>query len=210
MTRKAVGAAPAAGGVNAATTGYVDAAVAVDDPAPYPLSAYGLVTSSFHMDSANSVANTVSVNTIEIYRMWVPPGKTLTGAATFVTTAGAAATASGASGFALYSDDGATQLAITPTDYALFTTAGLRSAAFTTPVAAQSAGRWVRLAMIHTCVTVPKFMTGFGMTAAVLNSARTGIHRRGIFATGTTAFPASFNPATFGTNDNPALFMALY
>ena len=45
---------------------------------PYPMTAYGIVAASYHIDATNSIANTVTVNTIEIYRMYVPPGLPIT------------------------------------------------------------------------------------------------------------------------------------
>lgn len=199
--------------LHAATKQYVDAVGLDAERQPgYPLDQYGIKAASLHIDSVATVATSVTVNTIEIYRLYVPANALLTGACCIVGTAGASAGTTTASGFALYTDNGATRLAITANDYTIFTTAGLRSKAFTATVADQATGRFLRVAMIHTCVTVPKFgTTGLTTQSTIYNAMLpSGTHRRGLFATSTTAFPASFNPATFGTADAPMLFLGLY
>lgn len=177
----------------------------------YPLPAYGLVGASLHVDSISSIATSVTINTIEIYRIYVEGGNLITGGCCIIGTAGITPGSTNDSGFALYSDDGATQIAKTVNDYTLFTSTGLRTKAFPSVVASQSAGRWVRLAMLHTCTTVPKFGTGPVLGSAILNSNATGAsHRRGLFATSTLTFPASFTASTFGAVDSPMLFLGLF
>lgn len=181
----------------------------------YPLSEYGIVAATYHIDMTSSRANTVTRNTIEIYRIYVPAGHAITGAATYVTTAGTNPGGTGASGYALYTDAGVKITDSGAPDYGLFTATGWRSKAFTTPIAAQSTGVWYRLAMIHNCANgsgvTPQFLTAFSLTGAILNSHRGGsTHRRGVYNVGVTAFPSSFTVSSYGTNDSPTLFMALY
>jgi hypothetical protein len=179
----------------------------------YPLSAYGLIAASIHPDSINSTTgNSVSINTIEVYRVWVPANSVITGATCYLGTAGATPGAANASGYALYSDDGATQHRITTNDYTLFTTAGWRPKAWSAGNFTSAAtDTWYRVAMIHTCTTPPKFATGIGAGSGFLDGHVTGAtHRRGVFATSTLTFPASFTGASFGTLDNPMLFLGLY
>jgi hypothetical protein len=178
----------------------------------YPLDQYGLVGSSLHPDNVGPTTTfSVTVNTIEIYRIYVPANAVITGAVAYVFTAGTTPGASNDSGYCLYPDDGSTQTAKTVNDYTLFTTNGWRAKAFPSPVAAQSVGRFVRLALLHTCTTTPKFAFGNVFSSAFYNGNALGAtHRRGVFATSTTTFPASFNPATFGTLDNPMLLLGLY
>jgi hypothetical protein len=179
----------------------------------YPLDQYGLVAASIHPDSVGSLtANGVSINTIEIYRIYVPANKAITGACCYIGTAGATPGVANDSGFCLYPDDGSAQTAKTVNDYTLFTSTGWRPKAFPSPVAAQAVGRFVRLAMLHTCTVVPKFATSAVTASGTFYNGivPSGTHKRGVFATTTTTFPASFTPSTFGTNDGPMLFLGLY
>jgi hypothetical protein len=199
--------------LHAVTKQYCDAGALDASRQPgYPMDQYGIIAASLAFDSIVSVASvTVTANTIEIYRLYVPANKLITGAVCVLGGAGVTPGSTNASGFALYTDDGATQSAITTNDYTLFTSTGLRSKAFNSTVAAQTTGRFMRLAMIHTCATSPKFGAGTAVGSAVLNAmAPSGTHRRGVFATSTTAFPASFTASTFGTLDSPPLFLGLY
>lgn len=198
-TKQYVDNADAAGDLNAART------------AEYPMDQYGIVALSMPIDSI-AIAQSVSVNTIEICRIYVPANKIITGAAVNVATAGTVPGAVNDSGFCLYADDGQSQLGKTVNDYTIFTTAGWRSKAFPSPIAAQALGRFLRIAMLHTCTTVlPKFGASASTASGTWNfMLPSGTHRRQIFATSTLTFPATFLPASFGTNDNPLLCLALY
>lgn len=201
-----------AGIMQAVTKQYADAGDLDAARRPgYPMDQYGFVALTFPIECI-SVATTVTVNTIEIARIYVPQGKVITGAGVNVATAGVTPGAANASGFCLYSDDGQTQVATHANDYTIFTTAGWRFKAFTASVAAQSVGKFYRLAMIHTCSgTAPKFGTTATTASSTWNFlAPSGTHRRQIFATATTSFPATFAPATFGSLDNPLICMGLY
>lgn len=201
-----------AGIMQAVTKQYADAGDLDAARRPtYPMDQSGFVALTIPIECI-ATAQSVTVNTIEIARIYVPPGKVITGAAVNVATAGVTPGSSNASGFCLYSDDGQTKVASHTNDYTIFTTAGWRSKAFTSTVAAQSVGTFYRLAMIHTCsTTAPKF----GATASTASSTwnvivPSGTHRRQVFQTSTTSFPATFTPSTFGTLDNPLLCMGLY
>lgn len=176
----------------------------------YPIDQSGLVAVTIPIECITT-ATAVSINTIEITRIYVAAGKVITGAAVNIATVGATPGAANDSGFCLYSDDGLTQVAKTANDYTIFTTAGWRSKAFPSPVAAQTTGKFYRLAMLHTCVTVPKFGTGSSAASSTWNFiVPSGTHRRQVFATSTLTFPATFTPSTFGTLDNPLLCLGLY
>ncbi|MCA1694509.1 MAG: hypothetical protein LC749_07160 [Actinobacteria bacterium] len=176
------------------------------------MSQYGLIAATVAWDSMVTVAQGVTVNTIEVWRIYVPANKAITGACCVVGTAGVGPGAANDSGFCLYADDGSSQIAKTVADYTIFTTAGLRLKAFPSPVAAQATGRFLRLAMLHTCATTaPKFGAGSALGSAIVNSiVPSGTHRRGVFATSTLTFPTSFTVSTFGTLDSPPLFLGLY
>ena len=176
----------------------------------YPMDQYGIVALTMPIESV-ALATAVSINTIEICRIYIPANKAVTGAAVNVATIGATPGSTNDSGFCLYADDGQSQLGKTVNDYTLFTTAGWRSKAFPSPIAAQAVGRFARIAMLHTCTTVPKFGTSASTASSTWSfMLPSGTHRRQIFATSTLTFPATFAPASFGTLDNPLLCMALY
>jgi len=176
----------------------------------YPMDQYGFVGITFPIECI-STATAVTINTIEIARIYVPPGKVITGAGVNVATAGVTPGSANDSGFCLYSDDGQTKVATHVNDYTIFTTAGWRFKAWTAQVASQTVGKFYRLAMIHTCTTVPKFGTTASTASSTWNFlAPSGTHRRQIFAASTLTFPATFAPASFGTNDNPLICMGLY
>jgi hypothetical protein len=178
----------------------------------YPLDQYGMIAASLHPDSVGpSTTLGVSINTLELYRIYVPANKVITGACSYVFTAGVTPGSTNDSGYCLYLDDGSAQVAKTVNDYTLFTSNGWRAKAFPSPVAAQSTGRFVRLGLLHTCTTTPKFAFGGIFSSAFFNSmVPSGTHRRGVFATSTLTFPATITVASFGTLDNPMLLLGLY
>lgn len=180
-------------------------------PRLYPLSESGLIAVTIPIECL-STATTVTVSTLEVYRILVPAGRAITGAAVNVATAGVTPGSTNGSGFALYSDDGNTRVAITANDYTLFTTIGWRNKAFTAPVAAQPTDKWYRVAMLHSCSgTAPKFGTNSSTASSTWNFNVLGAtHRRAFFVTATTAFPTTIAVATAGTLDNPLLCLALY
>jgi hypothetical protein len=177
----------------------------------YPLDQYGLVAVTIPIECITT-ATAVTVNTIEVCRIYVPAGKAITGAAVNVATVGTTPGSTNDSGFCLYADDGSSQIAKSTNDYTLFTTAGWRSKAFASSVAAQTVGKFYRLAMLHSCSgTAPKFGTGSSTASSTWNVViPSGTHRRQVFATSTLTFPTSFTVSTFGTLDNPLICLALY
>jgi hypothetical protein len=191
-----------------ATKQYVDGALWSEH---YPLDQYGIVAITIPIESITT-ATAVTVSTLEVYRIYVPAGKVITGAAVNVATAGVTPGSTNGSGYALYSDDGQTRLAVTANDYTLFTTAGWRPKAFPSQIAAQSVGTWYRVAMLHSCSgTAPKFGTSSSTASSTWNFLLpSGTHRRAFFVTATTAFPTTIAVTTAGTLDNPLLCMALY
>ena len=204
-------AADPASAMQAVTKQYADAGDLDAARRPtYPMDQSGFVALTIPIECI-AIAQSVTINTIEIARIYVPAGKAITGAAINVATAGVTPGSTNASGYCLYSDDGQTKVASHTNDYTLFTSTGWRPKAFTSPVAAQSVGTFYRLAMIHTCSTVPKFGASASTASSTWNFiVPSGTHRRQVFATSTLTFPATFTPSTFGTLDNPLLCMGLY
>lgn len=189
-----------------------DARFKTGPPGFYSIAEYGLVACSIHPDSVSTNATTVTVSTIEIYRVLVPANTVITGACCYVGTAGTTPGSSNGSGFGLYSDDGATQHRLTANDYTLFTSTGWRSKAFTSTFTVGASDTWYRVAMLHSCSgTAPKFASGPSVGSAFYNAiVPSGTHRRGIFNTSVTSFPASFTASTYGSLDSPMLFLGLY
>lgn len=204
-------AADPASAMQAVTKQYADAGdLDAARSGGYPIDQSGFVAITMPIECI-SLAQSVSINTIEIARIYVPANKAITGAAINVATAGVTPGSTNDSGFCLYADDGSSQIAKTVNDYTIFTTAGWRSKAFPSVVAAQSVGRFLRIAFLHTCTTVPKFGASASTASSTWNFiVPSGTHRRQIFATSTLTFPASFTASTFGSLDNPLLCIGLY
>lgn len=136
--------------------------------------------------------------------VWVPAGNALTKAGTIVTTVGAGSPT--LVGFAVYTADGATKLADTGHVPTLFTTLGLRSATFTTPVASQGTGRFVRVVMTQNHSPEPGFVTNTGNTGAPeLNTGPQG--RRTAPMAALTTYPATITPG--GTAAGTSMFCML-
>jgi hypothetical protein len=203
-----------ASGMQASTKQYTDAGdLDAFRSNPYPIDQYGLIACTLHPDNIGVTAFTLVAGVLELYRVYVPANKAITGACTYVNTAGTTPGSTNASGWALYTDDGTTRTAITTNDYTLFTSTGWKSKAFPSPIAAQSVGRFVRLGMIASCTgTAPGLLWGTNQGGAAFfnGTVPSGTHRRGITVASTTTFPTSFTPASFGSNDNPMVFMGLY
>jgi hypothetical protein len=166
----------------------------------FPLSAYGLVAASGDPNEFQDVSG-ISANTIFAARCWVPAGVAINKLCAAVHTGGTYSTSSTPNQIALYDDTGA-QVAITADDNTLWATAGWAARSVAT-IAAQGAGRWVYIAYIvggYTGVVMqfpPKAADANGpwIGQNVNNSG----NRRAFYLVG-SSLPASFNPATAGTN----------
>lgn len=206
-------AADPASAMQAATKQYVDAAAldAARQPG-YPVDQYGFVASSLPVDSISGSTYSLTANIIRVVRIYVPANKAITGAAINLATAGTIPGSVNDSGFCLYLDDASAQVAKTVADYTIFTSTGWRSKAFPSQIAAQSVGRFVRLAVVSTCSgTTPAAGCSASTAASTWNALiPSGTHLRALKNTGTTTvFPASFTPSSW-TSDNPVVFLGLY
>lgn len=179
--------------------------------AEYPIDQYGFIASSLPVDSISGSTYSLTANIVRVVRVYVPANKAITGAALNIATAGVTPGSVNDSGFCLYLDDASAQVAKTVADYTLFTSAGWRSKAFPSPIAAQTAGRFVRLAVVSTCSTAPAVGCSASTAASTWNALiPSGSHFRALKnTTTTTAFPASFTPSAW-TTDNPVMFLGLY
>jgi hypothetical protein len=129
-------------------------------------------------------------------RVWVPAYKTIAKAATFVTTA---ATGSATfAGFAVYSDDGQALLG-QAVDTSVFLTTGMPEVAFSSPIAAQPSGRFVRVLVTSDYSSAPECpfsLDGGPASGTIWNS---GPAIRSAYFNAITSFPASFDPVTGAT-----------
>jgi hypothetical protein len=166
----------------------------------FPLSGYGLLVASGDPNEFQDVSG-ISGNTIFAARCWVPAGVAINKLCVAVHTGGTYATSATPNQIALYDDTG-TQVAITADDNTLWATAGWAVRTVTT-IASQGTGRWVYIAYIvggYTGLVMqfpPKAADANGVWIGQ-NINNTG-NRRAFYLSG-SALPASFNPATAGTN----------
>lgn len=168
--------------------------------AVFPLSGYGLAAASG--DPLNFLANgAVSSGQVALARTWIPANTAITNLWLAVRTGGTYETSAVPNRLALYTDAGV-QVTATADDDTLWTTPGWRGGAVAAPVAGQAAGRFVYIGAIwggFTGVAVP-FPTGVDDSHTPWFSVGVGeTHRRAMYATGQSALPASFDPASFGT-----------
>lgn len=178
-----------------------DLAINAGDPNPqnYPFAGWDLISATVHPDLCTSAANSLAKNALTICRLYVPANTLLTGAAIFLPAAGSTPGATGASGFVLFSDTG-TQLAITATDYTVFTTAGWRSKAFSSSYTTGSAGEFLRLGVVATCTTAPTMATAAQNIVNLRDQSRTSTTvRRAVSQASVTTIPSSITPSSYGT-----------
>lgn len=170
------------------------------DSSVYPISEYGFASISTEIGSCKTNSDLSSWR----LRMYVPANTPLVAAGVFCNTAGTAG-AGGLNGFSVYSDDGQTQLASTPTDDTLYATGGWRFKDFSVPMASRSTAYFVNLLIaingyLAAPSTIYAVIGGSGGNTYSVYSGGYGKpnHRRSAFAT-ISSFPASFNPASHGT-----------
>lgn len=174
----------------------------------YPPQAYGFFSMSTLPELVNQGSSDSSGDAFFV-RMWVPAGQAINGVSTYVKTAGTVG-GGGVNGFAIYTDAGVL-VDSTPSDNTLWSTIGWRSKAFSTPIAAQSSGRFVYTAFLingYSGGPTMSFSTIADAQFGILSGGYTGVTSRRVFyQTGLSAFPSSFNPATFGTTTG---FIAIF
>jgi len=170
----------------------------------YPLSGLGFHSASCMPEAARTTSTWAPWHV----RMWVPPNQAIALVGMAVTTAGTVG-AGGLNGFALYSDDGATKLGESVNADSMWTVTGLRTVAMTTPIASQSAGRFVRvLANITGYSGTPSIAYAEPVSEATLNGTASGT-RRTAFTSVVTSWPSTITPDTLGTAVNFLPFIVL-
>jgi hypothetical protein len=168
-----------------------------DQSGDYPPQAFGFFATTAPVRTANA-SSTFDNSSLFISRVWIPAGKSISTAGAYVATAGTVG-GGGTNGFAIYTDSGA-QVSITPSDDNLWATTGWRTKDFSTPIAAQAAGRFVYVAIAS---------NGYSAASYIIYSNHEGnqlLGGIGLSATkrhnmynSTSSFPASFNPDSYAS-----------
>lgn len=165
----------------------------------YPPSGYGLV--SLSVDPVDATGDsTFTDGTFFVSRMFVPAATPVATVGVGVSVAATGGAAANGNGVVIYEDDGT--LAGSQSVPNLWNSgAGWKFADLGTPVAAQSAARWVRVGILVGGWTGVRLWFANRTTGAeaIISGGRTSTHRRTVFASGVTAFPASITPASYGT-----------
>jgi len=169
-------------------------------PQAYPLSAYGLVGASASLESFHNVDPVVSAL---FTRVFVPAGSAITAVGTVVSGVGTLG-AGGLNGMAVYDDTGVL-LASSANDDNMWLSTGWLFKTLTSSIPAQGSDRFVWAAMscqgytgfpdIQYMATDPAIIAGGGYLVTT---------RRSIFIV-IGSWPASFNPATYGSDTGSEL-----
>lgn len=173
----------------------------------YPLSAQGFFTASAGLEafSANS-----TVDRFFAARVFVPAGRPIIGAGTVVHIAGTVGSG-GDNGFAIYTDAGSLVASTSP-DNTLWTADGWRTKAFSSPIAAQTSDRFVYAVIgVYGYSSLPFILyctIGPGSGSA-LSGGYNVTTRRNFYNSSTPSWPASFDPATYGSTTDYLPLIAL-
>lgn len=165
----------------------------------FPMSRYGIVASTVHVDSTN-VDSTIA--TAWLGKIFVPKNTIINRVGVFVTVALSNPNANDK--FAIYEEDG-TGMVATPGDATLWASAGWRWKNLTSPIAASSVDRFVYAGYFVNDITNGRMVYRNSGSALLKGGINGSEARRSIIATGITAPPASFDPATFGSNEGAYL-----
>jgi hypothetical protein len=120
--------------------------------------------------------------------------------AAYVETAGTVG-AGGANGYAIYDDSG-NLVDSTPSDDNLWVTVGWAAKSFTTPIAAQSSGRFVYAAIISAgYASVPNIVYNTSFINQVYGGIGLSSTKRHNMYNGVSSLPASFDPNSYASGN---------
>lgn len=163
----------------------------------YPPQGYGFFATS-EVITLGTSSSTTGTGSLALCRIWVPAGKAINTISALVQSAGTLS-GGGVNGFGLYSDAG-TLVTQTVSDNNLWTSTGWRTASFSSAVAAQSTGRFIYVGVLVNGYSSAPDLRWHNCGSDLLVGAGVGVtNRRSFYDAGHTTFPASFNPASFGT-----------
>lgn len=166
----------------------------------FPIGGYGLVAAS---DDPIAFFGNSSIDAGQLVgaRVWIPANTPVSMLWVAVRNAGTYATSTTPNQIGIYSDSG-DLIATTPDDSTLWTAAGWRGGSLPSTVAAQATGRFVYILALAggmTGVTIPYASNADDGSKIWFASPAVGTHRRSFYAF-ESALPASFDPATYGTD----------
>lgn len=164
----------------------------------YPLSAYGFIAISAVPEAFASNGGDGGGGWFRVVRIWVPAGKIINGICVHVNNPGTYG-GSGWNGGVTYDDNG-NQIATTGEIPTLWDTTGWRDAPLTTPVGAQSTGRFVRVGILSNGYTGLSFLFAVPNDPSVVGGGHGVVNRRSVYQAGVATPPASIDPATYGTS----------
>lgn len=164
----------------------------------YPLSGYGLVAAT---DNPGSFNGTGSIGTgfVWLTRLWVPPYTPFSKIAMVVVTGDTYTPSAVPNQLGWYTDDGVLQ-DVTANDSTMWATGGTWYVGnLSTPVPAQSTGRFIYIASITGGFNSVSHLYITGANYAVLTTIVGSAKRRCMYINGQTALPATFDPTSYGT-----------
>ena len=165
----------------------------------FPPEGYGCVGMSGDA-AAFKTSSSFDSGQLWVVRIWIPANKVVGAVGAAVTVAATGGAAANTNGAVVYEDDGT--LAGSGTDANLWTVDGLRFVALSVPVAAQTSGRFCRVGVLVNGWTGTQlaFTGGASTLDKSYGGSRSGTNRRSLFDGGHATFPASIDPATFGSS----------
>lgn len=206
VNTSAIGSAGGVAALNTSGTIPVSQLPSVATGGIYPLSEYGFFSASAAIESFTAHS---TISSLYLARIFVPAGYAIHAIATVISVAGTLG-AGGGNCFVLYDSSG-NLVAATPTDDSLWQTNGMKVGVFSTPIPAQSTDRFVYgspfiVGYNGTPYVAYNVVVNAGLLTGGYNKPN---HRRAFYANGLSAYPVSFNPATYGTESNYLPFVAL-
>lgn len=166
--------------------------------AAYPLAGYGLVAAT---DNPASFSGSGSIGTgyVWLTRLWVPPHTPFSKIAMVVVTGDTYTPSAVPNQLGWYTDDGILQ-DVTANDSTMWATGGTwYVGTLSTPVPAQSTGRFIYVASITGGFNTVSHLYIAGANYQVLTNIVGSAKRRCMYINGQTGLPTSFDPTSYGT-----------
>ncbi len=180
-------------------TDTTDVRLLADHNGYYPPQGYGFFATTDIPTNCKSPSGT-GVGSVIIARIWIPAGNAISAASAYVSTVGNLA-AGGTNGFAIYTDAGVL-VAQTTNNNNLWNSTGWRTGTFSTPIAAQTSGRFAYVALLVNGYSLDPDLMWNNSHEAVVSAGIGSTNRRSFYNGGQSSFPASFNPASYGTTNS--------
>ena len=163
----------------------------------YPLSGYGFCSISAAPETFNKDSTFDSGNFF-LVRMWVPAGAAIVRVLAHLHTPSAFGGTANFNGAVVYDDTG-TQVGISAATPGFWTSAGWNNVALTSPIAAQTVGRFVFVACLaNGYPQMGLWYSDPGDSTLPLQGGFGVSNRRCTFQSGVNTPPASINPASVG------------